>query len=111
MFFKGNLKALTTLIKLTTRDYSRIAKNCRHVSGIQQEGGKKTIPVTTLYSTVTYGCNMKPNHKKAHIGDKTLYQFINLATTKNKYVVITGYKELYECSEYICVTYFFNRQD
>ena len=81
--FSSNVKAPTTLIELTSRDYNRMKKNSIYVSGMSRVIGNKKdkSATTTLYSKVTYGPLISITKNK-----------ININKTRNKYVVLVADK-------------------
>ena len=64
----GKLKDPTTLIELTSKDHRRVLNKCIHVSGVLRVEETKKLTGTTLYDTVTYGCNLKTTRMKVDVG-------------------------------------------
>ena len=96
--FDSSIKAPTTLMELSKKQYERFKDQCIHMTGIHMNKDNSNNQSSPSYHKATYGRAISKTNKKIDFGNSGTalsYQCINLMKTTSRYVMITSSKK--EC--------------
>ena len=94
--FDSNIKAPTTLMEISKKQYERFKDHCIHMTGIHMNYDTSKNHSSPSYHKAMYGKAISLTKKKIDFGNSGTalsYQCINLMKTTGRYVMITSSKK------------------